>query len=168
MRGIVFVLTVGLLTAGCGTSNGTTGSSRTTNSERKTCRDGTASPITERTLKRALGEKGIQVHRDDRCAPDALVTLSNTAAPDEEQDGVVASEGDIYCDIYPANKFGARIERFVWRNDPEPTYVRVLNVHCAIYPERAAHTNTLEQALRQLPGVSTKSTTVPSSDAIHD
>jgi len=168
MRGAVFLATVAVLAAGCATSDDTSGSSRTTKSEAKKCRAGTTSPISVRTLKRALGARGIQAYRDDRCAPDALVSLSNTAVPYEQYEAVVSSEGEIFCDIYRTDTFGSRIERFVWRNDPRPTYVRVLNVHCAIYPESTEHTDTLEQALRQLPGVSAQPTKVPSSDAIHD
>ena len=168
MRGAVFLTSVALLATGCATSNGKSGSSRTTKSESKKCRAGTASPIRERTLKRALGARGIQAYRDEHCAPEALVALSNTAIPYEQQDAVVSSEGEIFCDIYRTNTFGSRIQRFVWRNDSRPTYLRVLNVDCAIYPDSKEHTDTLEQALRQLPGASAQPTTVPSSDAIHD
>ena len=160
MRSAVFLTTVALLAAGCTSSDGPSGSSRTTKVESKKCRAGSAIPISERALDRALSGKGIQLYGDHKnCAPDALFALSNTA---------IASEGEIFCALYGANEFGPRIERFVWRNDPKPTYIRVLNVHCAIYPESAANTDTLEDAIRQLPGVSTQSTTVPSSDAIHD
>ena len=38
--------------------------------------------------------------------------------------------------------------------DADPTYVDVLNVGCAILPENEEQTDTLEQALRRLPGVS--------------
>lgn len=170
MRGAIFIATVALLTAGCGKSNGNPGSTQAKKSEAKPCRAGTASPISEHALKRALGARGIQAYRDayGHCAPGALATISNTAIPYEQQDAVVASEGDIFCDIYQGNKIGARIERYVWRNDSAPTYVGVLNVSCAIYPESTEQTDSLEEALRQLPGVSTQSTTVPSSDAIHD
>ena len=169
MRSAVFLTTVALLAAGCTSSDGPSGSSRTTKVESKKCRAGSAIPISERALDRALSGKGIQLYGDHKnCAPDALFALSNTAIAYEEQDAVVASEGEIFCALYGANEFGARIERFVWRNDPKPTYIRVLNVYCAIYPESAADTDTLEDAIRQLPGVSTQSTTVPSSDAIHD
>jgi hypothetical protein len=169
MRGAVFLTTVALLAAGCASPNGPSGSSRTTNAEPRKCRAGSAAPISERALERALSGKGIQLYSNhENCAPDALFALSNTAIPYEEQDAVVASEGEIFCDLYGANEFGARIERFVWRNDPKPTNVRVLNVDCAIYPESTADTDRLEDAIRQLSGVSTQSTTVPSSDAIHD
>jgi hypothetical protein len=169
MRGAVFLTSIALLATGCAMSNGKTDSpSRTTKSESKKCRAGTASPISERTLERALDTQGIQAYRDEDCAPDALVRLSNTAIPYEQQDAVVSSEGDIFCDVYRTDIFGSRIERFVWRNDPRPTYLRVLNVSCAIYPESKEHTDTLEMAFRQLPGVSAQPTTVPSSDAIHD
>lgn len=169
MRGAVLFTTVALLAAGCTSPNDPSGSSGTTKAEPRKCRAGSATPISERALDSALSGKGIQLYSDhENCAPDALFALSNTAIPYEEQDAVVASEGEILCDLYGANEFGARIERFVWRNDPEPTYIRVLNVHCAIYPERTADADTLEDAIRQLPGVSTQSATLPSGDAIHD
>lgn len=78
------------------------------------------------------------------------------------------SSGSVFCDVYLENLYGARIERFVWRNDHDPTYLRVLNVDCGIYPETRADTDRLEHAFRDLPGVSTKSAIVPSADAIHD
>jgi hypothetical protein len=169
MRGAVFLMTVFLLAAGCGTSSGKSGSSRTTTSEPNQCRAGTGSPISEDSLKRAFEAKGIQLYRDDNCTdPDALVELSNMAIPYEQQDAVKSSEGEIFCSIYPTDTFGPRIERFVWRNDRRPLSVDVLNVGCALFPERVAHTDKVEQAVRQLPGVSKQSTTVPSEDAIHE
>ena len=169
MRGAVLLMTVSLLAAGCGTSSGKGGSSPTTKSEPNQCRAGTGSPISEDSVKRAFEANGIQLYRDDNCTdPDALVELSNTAIPYEQQDAVVDSEGDIYCSIYPTQTFGPRIERFVWRNDRRPVYVNVLNVSCALFPERVAHTDKVEQALRQLPGVSKEPTTVPSDDAVHE
>jgi hypothetical protein len=54
------------------------------------------------------------------------------------------------------------------RNDPFPTYLRVLNVACDIYPESREQTDTLEQALRRLPGVNDLPSTVPSEDAVRD
>lgn len=71
------------------------------------------------------------------------------------------------CELYDAGA-SARIERFVWRNDPDPTYVRELNVDCAIFPEMKRQTDSLERALRRLPGVSDLPSTLPSEDAIHD
>ena len=170
LRSAVVFSGLAFLAASCATSNGKSGSSGTTTSVAKKCRAGTASPINERALQGALGVKGIQAYRVDNCAPDALVRLSNVtdAVPYEQEQDVVASEGHILCDIYRTDIFGSRIERFVWRNDPRPTYLRVLNVDCAIYPESNEHTDTLEQAVRQLPGVSAQPTTLPSSGAIHD
>jgi hypothetical protein len=49
-----------------------------------------------------------------------------------------------------------------------PTYLDVLNVGCAIYPQTRDHTDTLEDALRRLPGVSDLPSTVPSEDAVPD
>ncbi len=119
-------------------------------------------------MKRALAGRGIQLYRDDNCAPGALAALSNTAVPYERQEAVISSEGDIHCDLYPEDVFGSRIERFVWRNDHEPTYVSVLNVGCAIYAQRLANTDSLERGLRRLPGVSALPAKVPSSDAMPD
>jgi hypothetical protein len=121
------------------------------------CRAGAPRPIPERTLKRVLAVRGFQLRRDDRCYGDirVLVTLSD-------------ADGRLYCDLLRRNLFGSRIERFVWRNDPAPTYLRVLNIDCAIYPEARTETNRLERAFRRLPGVSAQDTTVPSADAIHD
>ena len=168
--GIVVVVTVGLVAAGCGTSKEPTEANRASSSETEPCLPGTASPITERTLVSTFGAQGIQLHRDhkDNCAPDALLALSNTAVPYEEQVRVREAEGDIFCHVYPTDIWGPRIKRFIWRNDPDPTRINVLNVGCAHYPERAGQTDKLEQAFRQLPGVSSQPTTVPSSDAVHD
>jgi hypothetical protein len=120
-------------------------------------------------LKTALAARQIQLYRDDRCYPGKLVTLSNVAGPvrHEQKDAIMASEGHIFCHVY-GKSYGPRIERFVWRNDPDPTYIRVFNVDCAIYPERKAQTDELEQAIRRLPGVSDRPATLPSPDATHD
>lgn len=97
------------------------------------------------------------VNRDDHCDADArvLVSLSNT-------------KQDLFCDVLRTDLYGRRIERFVWLNDRSPTYVRVLNVDCAIYPQDSVATDELEAAFRDLPGVSTQATTLPSADATHD
>jgi hypothetical protein len=78
-----------------------------------------------------------------------------------------ASEGHIFCGVYPEGSY-ARIQRFVWRNDPDPTYLRVLNVTCDIFPESREQTDVLEQALRRLPGVSGLPSTVPNETAKRD
>jgi hypothetical protein len=54
-----------------------------------------------------------------------------------------ASESHVSCDLCPEGS-SRRIHRFVWRNDPNPTYLDVLNVGCAIYPETRDHTDALE------------------------
>ena len=140
----------------CATDEST---SPTRSDTRVVCRAGTATPIRERTLKRELAARGFQLRRDDCCHSSAdvrvLVTLSD-------------AHGSVYCDVLRRNLFGSRIERFVWRNDRKPTYLRALNIDCSIFPESIADTNRLESALRRLPGVSAQSTTVPSPDAIHD
>jgi hypothetical protein len=169
--GIVSIATVGLVAAGCGTGGEPTAANRATVSEPRPCRSGTASPITEEMLVSAFSARGIQLHRDhpDNCAPDALLALSNTAvATYEEEVRVREAQGDIFCHVYPADIWGDRIERFVWRNDPDPTWINVLNVGCAHYPEKPGQTDKLEEAFRKLPGVGSEPTTVPSSDAIHD
>jgi hypothetical protein len=122
------------------------------------CRAGTPAPIGEPAFKRALAARGFRLHRDhDLCEPDPrlLVTLTDAG-------------GYLYCFIYRRNIFGSRLQRFVWRNDPRPTYIRVLNLECGIYPDSRATTDHLERAFRRLPGVSSKSSTVPSAGAIHD
>ena len=142
---------------------------RTAAVEAQPCRSSAGDPITETALKQALAARGIQLYRDDRCHGDDVASLSNLAdpVPYEQQEGITAAEGHIFCDVHPKD-LGAQLERFVWRNDPNPVHVRVLNVSCAIYPERREHVDTLEQALRDLPGVSTAPAALPSSDAIRD
>jgi len=78
-----------------------------------------------------------------------------------------ASDSHIFCALYSEGS-SPRIERFVWSNDPHPTHLRVLKVTCDIYPETRDHTDTLEDALRRLPGVSDLPSTLPSEDAIRD
>jgi hypothetical protein len=119
-------------------------------------------------LKVALDAEGIRLLRDSDCSGDEL-ELSNLtdAVPYKQEDVIRASEGHIFCDLYPEGS-SPRIERFVWRNDPDPTYLDVLNVSCAIYPETREQTDALEQALRRLPGVSDQPSTVPSEDAVRD
>jgi hypothetical protein len=124
---------------------------------RVVCRAGTPTPIRERTLKRELAARGFQLRRDDRCHSSAdvrvLVTSLTPTVPSTATSFDVTSSA---------------LERFVWRNDRKPTYLRALNIDCSIFPESIADTNRLESALRRLPGVSAQSTTVPSADAIHD
>jgi hypothetical protein len=100
---------------------------------------------------------------------DELVLLSNItdAVPYEQKDVIMASEGHIFCELYPEGS-SRRVERFVWRNDPDPTYLDVLNVACSIYPESHGQTDALERAIRRLPGVSDLPSTVPSEDAVRD
>jgi hypothetical protein len=78
------------------------------------------------------------------------------------------SSSSVLCDIEATDIFGSRLQRFVWRNDSSPTYLRVLNVDCGIYPDMLADTDRLERAFRDLPGVGARPATVPSQDAIHD
>jgi hypothetical protein len=164
-RGALFAL-VALLGAGCAASD------HTPVAEPKPCRAGAGEPITERALRDAFRREGIELVRDDRCYPDVrlLVSLSNVAdaVPDREHDGIIERQGTLFCDLLQSDIFGPRIERFVWRNDPNPTYLRVLNVDCGIYPDAPGHTDRVERVLRGLPGVSPAATDLPSSDAIHD
>jgi hypothetical protein len=121
-----------------------------------------------RELKAALDAEGIRLLRDSDCSGDQLEFSNLTDAIPYEQKGVIrASESHISCDLYPEGS-SRRVHRFGWRNDPYPTYLDVLNVGCAIYPETRDHTDTLEDALRRLPGVSDLPSTVPSEDAVPD
>ena len=133
------------------------------------CARGGGKPITERMLKDALAAEGIRVYRESDCFTDELVLLSNLtdAVRYEQEDEIRESEGHIFCSLYATGR-PSRIRRYVWRNDPEPTNVEVLNVVCSIYPEAKSQTDTLEHALRRLPGVSELPSTVPSDDAVHD
>ena len=126
-------------------------------------------------MKRILGTQGIRLYRDhDYCfgSSDVRVLSALSNAPiglgNDEEEAVRVSQGLISCDVLASGIFGRRIERFVWRNDSNPTYIRVLNVDCSITPNKLADTDVLERAIRALPGVSAQPTTVPSSDAIHD
>ena len=143
--------------------------------DKRPCRPGIGHPISERTLKHILGTQGIRLYRDHGdCfgATDVRVLSSLSNAPIglgyAKEEAVRVSQGLIDCDVNATDIFGSRIERFVWRNDSNPTYVRVLNVHCAISPDSRADTERLERAIRRLPGVSRLPTTLPSADAIHD
>jgi hypothetical protein len=164
MRRVALFALLAFLGAGCAASD------PTPVAEPKQCRAGAGEPITERALRDAFRREGIELLRDDRCWSDVLVSLSNVAdaVPYPEQDGIGERQGILFCDLLRSNIVGSRIERFVWRNDPMPTYLRVLNVDCAIYPNAPEHTNRVERALRRLPGVSPDATGLPSSDAIHD
>lgn len=111
------------------------------------------------------------MYRDEECfAGDALVLLSNItdAVPLEREEEIMASQGHIWCQIYETGVSSARLQRFVWRNDPDPTMLRVLNVTCDIFPETIRQTDAAERALRRLPGVSRLPSTVPSEDAVRD
>ena len=86
-----------------------------------------------------------------------------------DHDSIVAAEGHILCELYGEDlRLARRIERFVWLNDPTPTYIRVLNVSCGVFTDETAHTDAVERAFRRLPGVSRMPTRVPSEDAVRD
>lgn len=157
-----------LVLLACGCAGGASPDGGTTVVEPPPCRPDRGAPITEPELKAALDAEGIRLLRDSDCSGDEL-ELSNItdAVPYEQEDAIMASEGRIFCELYPEGS-SPRIERFVWRNDPDPTYLDVLNVSCAIYPETREQTDALEQALRRLPGVSDLPSTVPSEDAVRD
>jgi hypothetical protein len=133
------------------------------------CRSTRANPITEADLRGAMAAQGMQLYRDDRCYGDAVVSLSNLSAvvPPEEEARILASEGHVLCELLPKS-VGSHLQRYVWRNDPNPVHVRVLNVNCAIYSESKKHVDLLEAALRDLTGVSAAPAALPSSDAIRD
>jgi hypothetical protein len=157
-----------LLLLVCGCVGGT--DPQATGVEPPPCRPGDGAPITEKSLKAALAAEGIRLLRRSDCLGDELVLLSNLtdAVPYQQEDAIMASEGHVFCELYPTAVASRRIERFVWRNDSDPTHLYVLNVACSIYPEDQRQTDALEGALRRLPGVSNRPTTVPSSDAIRD
>ena len=167
----------GLIAAGCGgaevvppeTTTEELTPAETAAPDLGACRPGTPAPVTERALTDAFAAEGIVLHRDDDCAAEELMTLVNITIPmpSERRDALRASQGSIFCDLL-ARQLGSRIERFVWRNDPDPTSIRVLNVACSVYPERRAHSDAVERALRRLPGVSDEPALVPSPDARPD
>jgi hypothetical protein len=135
------------------------------------CSTQSPSPITERQLKRAFSEEGIKLYRDDRCHPTVLVSLTNipigAGLSSDETERIEDEQGHILCDLR-RDSLGVRVERFVWRNDPQPTYVRVLNIDCAIYPQVREDTDAVERAIRTLPGVSAAPATPPGPDATSD
>lgn len=155
-----------LLASGCAGASPDEGS---TLAEPPPCRSDYGAPITERELRAALAAEGVRLLRDSGCSG-AELELSNLteAVPIEQEDVIRASEGHIFCSVYAEGSFPGRLERFVWRNDPDATHLRVFNVDCDIYPETRDQTDTLEQALRRLPGVSDLPSTVPSDDAVRD
>ena len=127
------------------------------------CRTGQGRPINEATLKAVLGRRDIHLRRDDRCAtfrnpntqrldPRApLATLRNSAGSDD-YDRVIASQGDIFCDLERRSTSGPKLERIKYESDEE-THLRTLNILCTIYPESPDQINALAAALSQLPGV---------------
>ena len=153
---VACVLVIG---AGC------TGADSTIAGER--CSSGIAAPIDEQTLKRAFAAEGITLHQEESCLAGSVASFSNTdVTVGEEYDSITAAEGHILCKVYaPVSGERSRIERYVWRNDPTPTHVRVLNVSCGVFSERIEHTDAVERAFRRLPGVSELPTTVPGEDA---
>jgi hypothetical protein len=134
------------------------------------CRPGQAAPVSERAFKKALAAEGIRLRRDAQCLGRELVLLSNItdAISSDQEDSIMASQGHIICELYEEKVTSARIERYVWRNDPDPTYLAVLNIHCAVFPETRTQTDAVERALRSFPGVSPLPRTVPSADAVPD
>ena len=115
-------------------------------------------------MKSAFAAEGIQLYRDPDCFTDELVLLSNSrdAGPPPE-------EGDIFCSLHESGRESARIHRYVWRNDPDPTHIEVSNVNCAVYPEREGLADRVERAIRRLPSVSPLPTTVPAGgSAVRD
>ena len=155
-----------LFASGC--AGGASPDAGTRVAEPPPCRPDQGAPVTERASKAAFDAEGIRLLRDSDCSGDEL-ELSNItdAVPQDHEDVIMASEGHIFCEVYPDGA-SPHIDRFVWRNDRHPTYLRVLNVSCAIYPDTREQTDSLEQALRRLPGVSDLPSRVPSGDAVRD
>jgi hypothetical protein len=169
VKSLVPVSLLAVLASACAGTGSGEGSR--TGAEPPVCRPGRGDPITEQALKQAFAREGIRLHRDGDCFVEgALVLLSNLteAVPSEAEDGILASQGHIWCAVWETGGSSARLERFVWRNDPDPTMLRVLNVTCDIFPATTGQTDAVEQALRRLPGVSPLPSTVPSPDAVHD
>jgi hypothetical protein len=111
------------------------------------------------------------LYRDDACHPTVVVSLTNVpigaGLSSEESERLTDEQGHIFCCLH-RDDLGARVERFVWRNDPRPVYVRVLNIDCGIYPHVREDTDVVERALRSLPGVSDAPAALPSDEAISD
>jgi hypothetical protein len=125
--------------------------------DQRPCRSGTGFPITEQRLRSTLSANGFgPMFRDfDACwgAPGELAAL-------------VSDRALVTCSVF-RKSYGRRIFRYVWRNDPSPTYIGVLNIECTVANQRD-NTDLLEKALRQLPGVSSSPAYVPSADAKPD
>ena len=140
-----------LVAAGCSTS--TEYEKLPAPSDQRPCRPGTGAPISEQLLRKTLRANGVGTMRRDheRCDTDARV-LSELSS----------DSWFVSCTVFRTSLFGRRIERYVYFNDTSPTYVRVLNVACAVQNPREV-TDTLEKALRKLPGVSTKPTFAPNA-----
>jgi hypothetical protein len=146
-----FVALLGV--AGCSTGDNTLSPP----SDQRPCRPGTGAPISELLLRRTLSANGFgEIRRDHGYCFNDPRKLS----------AVVSNRALIACSVY-GKSYGRRIYRYVWRNDPSPTYIGVLNVSCTVGNPRDV-TNLLEKALRELPGVSTKPAYVPSPDAQPD
>jgi hypothetical protein len=143
------------LLAGCGGGESDADRSSGTLSA---CTPGRGRPVSEATLKRVLAQRGIHLYRDDRCetfrnpaghldtgAP--VATLRNTKSS-LDYNRVVAAQGDIFCDIYPA---GGKPEfRRIRYEGDEETHLDIANVSCAIYPEAPKQIDILEAGLRDL------------------
>jgi hypothetical protein len=144
--------------------------SRSERTEAAACRKGAAAPITEREIRDAFTAEGIQLYRRSDCFGDELVLLSNIAEgiSSEEEDDALADSGAVYCEVYGDQVSGARLQRFVWRNDPDPIHLRTLNLNCSYYPENRRQTDVVEQAIRRLRGVDPRPSVVPSDDAMRD
>jgi hypothetical protein len=108
------------------------------------------------------------------CTGDELVMLSNfpeTLPPLDrldEEEAILDEEGQVFCEIYDSADLSPRLRRYVWKNDPRPTYLEVLNLLCAHFPEDRSQTDMVERAIRRLEGVDPRPSVVPSSDAVHD
>lgn len=86
----------------------------------------------------------------------------------DEEEAILDEEGQVFCEIYEKADLSPRLRRYVWKNDPRPTYLEVLNLLCAHFPEDRSQTDMVERAIRRLEGVDPRPSVVPSSDAVHD
>ncbi|HVM69675.1 MAG TPA: hypothetical protein VM204_07560 [Gaiellaceae bacterium] len=130
------------------------GAARDAAVEEPPCAPGTGRPVSEAALRQAFRAEGVELVRDDRrwCT--------------DELSRLAARGGDVLCRVVRRSS-GGRLERFIWRDDPEPVYVRVLNVSCSVHSGRP-DADAVERALRRLPGVSTLPARLPSGDARRD
>jgi len=113
-----------LVLLACGCAGGASSDREATVAGPPPCRPDRGAPITEREPKGALDAEGVRLLRASDCSGDEL-ELSNItdAVPNDQEDAIMASDGHIFCELSPEAP-SPRLERFAWRNDPDPAYVR--------------------------------------------